>query len=107
MSNEVVKNEKANINETAQTETAPAKEGIIAKAVNGCRKVRDKVRSTKGGRALIRIGKGIAIGVTAYEAYRLGQKSVKSTTVCIESGVTDEDEVEETTEENEEVKEQE
>ena len=82
------------------------KKGLLTRIYDGYQKVKIKMRSTKGGRAVIKITKGTAIGLGLYGTYKLGQKSVKPTTVYIESGVEESEEEPETEEVNEEVTEE-
>ena len=56
--------------------------------------VKDKIQASKAGRIGIRIVKGLGVGGIAYFSYKAGARSVKPTTVYIQSGVTEDDEPE-------------
>lgn len=95
MSNPVVETNEviATAEETAATE--PAKKGFIGKMIDGTRKTYLKIRSTKGGRIVIRGTKAALIGLGLYESYKLGQKSVVPTVVTITEGANEDAPVEE------------
>ena len=59
------------------------KKGLLARAYDKACKVIVTVKSTKSGRAVIRITKGAAVGLGLYGAYRAGKKSVRPTVVTV------------------------
>ena len=67
--------------------TKTEKKGLVTKVYGACKKAKD----SKTGRVFIRIGKGIAITLGLYGSYKLGQKSMKPTTVYISEGVQEEE----------------
>lgn len=71
----------------AKPATKPEKKGLLTRAYDKANSVIIRVRSTRGGRAVIRISKGAAAALGLYGAYRLGQKSIKPTTVYIAEGI--------------------
>ena len=56
--------------------------------------VKDKIQASKAGRIGLRIVKALGVGGIAYCSYKAGAKSVKPTTVYIQSGVDEDDEPE-------------
>lgn len=76
--------------------TAPeAKKGFFQRLGDGVRKTVIRIKSTKGGRACLRIAEGTAIGLGLYGSYKAGQRSVKPITVYVDSGATEATEAEE------------
>lgn len=84
---EKTENTNVIVEEPAKTQ----KKGLLARTYDGYQKIIVKVKSTRGGRAVIKIGKATAIGLGLYGTYKMGQKSVKPTTIYIENGVTEEE----------------
>lgn len=82
--NEIIKEENGEKNQKS----------VFTKIYDGVVKMRDNIKASKTGRVFIRIAKGVTIGAGAYGAYRLGQKSVKPTTVYISEGVEEDNEEE-------------
>lgn len=77
--------------------TKTEKKNIFVRAYDGGKKVLIKIKGTRGGRAMIKVGKFAVAGLGLYEAYRFGQKSVKPTTVYITEGVAESESAEEET----------
>ena len=76
--------------------TAPeANKGFFQRLHDGVRKKVILIKSTKGGRACIRILEGTAIGLGLYRSYKAGQRSVKPITVYVDSGAAEATEAEE------------
>ena len=71
---------------TTQSGETTEKTGFFTRIYDGAKKTVVKIKSTKGGRIVIKVLKGAGIGAGLYGAYRLGAKSVVPTTVVIESG---------------------
>lgn len=81
------------------------KKGLLTRIYDGYQKTKAKVMSTKTGRIVVRGLKVVGAGAGLYGAYKMGAKSVKPTTVAIESGVQEE-EPEPPVEENPEITEE-
>lgn len=94
MSNPVAETNEV-IAAVGETTAEPAKKGIIGKVIDSTRRTYLKIRSTKGGRIVIRGSKAALIGLGLYESYKLGQKSVTPTVVTITEGVSEDAPVEE------------
>lgn len=77
------------------TAAEPKKKNLFRRAYDGICTTVIKVKSTRGGRAVIRISKGAAIAAGLYGSFKLGQKSVTPTKVIITEGVDEEREEEE------------
>lgn len=87
----------------------PEKKSFFTRVYDRYHKVVLDVKSTKGGRAIIRLSKGAAIALGLYGTYKLGQKSVTPVTLYIEPTEPEvqEEEPEQAEEANEEEPEQE
>ena len=59
------------------------KKGLLARVYDKAQKLIVTVKSTKSGRAVIRIAKGSAVGLGLYGAYRAGKRSVRPTVVTV------------------------
>ena len=80
----VRKTTKATAAAKPATKKPEKKKNLLVRLYDGAQRTILSIRSTKAGRATIRVVKGAAIGMGLYGSYRLGKKSVKPTVVTIE-----------------------